>query len=155
MESGEIICDKGYVSPRPQIEKDVLFGCEGTKHSTRTVRLVGGQQSTQLEGNRHWNGFDLTTKAGTHKFKEDLFEKRPRFVWMTPVCPRSGHNNLNQDQGFIGYKRTFWWCFCGLWSRTGGRRFWKRGGFQGVFGLGGAFSEWKEFHSGGTWMSVK
>ena len=25
----------------------------------------------------HWNGFDLTTKAGTDKLKEDLLEKKP------------------------------------------------------------------------------
>ena len=30
-------------------EKDVLFGREGTKHSTRTGRRVGGQKSTQVE----------------------------------------------------------------------------------------------------------
>ena len=32
------------------------------------------------------NGFDLTTKAGTDKLKEDLLEKKPRVVWMTPPC---------------------------------------------------------------------
>ena len=96
MESGEIICEKVYVSPRPpptisfkdywmkeldsevagsskdtqriqpnpkhpksrmgrtvggqestkQIEKDILFGHEDIKHSTRTERPVGGQEST-------------------------------------------------------------------------------------------------------------
>ena len=34
----------------------------------------------------HWNGFDLTTKAGTDKLKEDPLEKRPRVVWMSPPC---------------------------------------------------------------------
>ena len=34
----------------------------------------------------HWNGCDLTTKAGTDKLKEDLLEKKPRVVWMTPPC---------------------------------------------------------------------
>ena len=34
----------------------------------------------------HWNGFDLTTKAGSDKLKEDLLEKKPRVVWMTPLC---------------------------------------------------------------------
>ena len=34
----------------------------------------------------HWNEFDLTTKAGTDKLKDDLLEKRPRIVWMTPPC---------------------------------------------------------------------
>ena len=34
----------------------------------------------------HWNGFDLITKAGTDKLKEDLVNKKPRVVWMTPPC---------------------------------------------------------------------
>ena len=34
----------------------------------------------------HWNGFDLNTKAGTDKLKEDLLEKKPRVMWMTPPC---------------------------------------------------------------------
>ena len=34
----------------------------------------------------HWNGFDLMRKAGKDKFKEDLLQKRPRVVWMTPLC---------------------------------------------------------------------
>ena len=34
----------------------------------------------------HWNGFDLTTKAGTDKLKKDLLEKNPRDVWITPPC---------------------------------------------------------------------
>ena len=34
---------------RPVGEKDVVFGREGTKHSTRTERPVDGQQFTQLE----------------------------------------------------------------------------------------------------------
>ena len=32
-----------------EIEQDILFGHEDIKHSTRTARLVGGQQFTQLE----------------------------------------------------------------------------------------------------------
>ena len=34
----------------------------------------------------HWNGFDLTTKAGTDKLKEVLLERKPRVVWVTPPC---------------------------------------------------------------------
>ena len=34
----------------------------------------------------HWNGINLTTKAGTDTLKEDLLEKKPRVVWMTPPC---------------------------------------------------------------------
>ena len=37
----------------------------------------------------HWNGFDLTTKAGSDKLKEDLFEERPRVVWMTQRTQQS------------------------------------------------------------------
>ena len=34
----------------------------------------------------HWIGFDLNTKAGTDKMKEDLLEKKPLVAWMTPPC---------------------------------------------------------------------
>ena len=51
--------------------------------------LLGGAV-TSLGGRvvqySHWNGSDLTTKAGTDKMKEDLLEKKPRVVWMTPPC---------------------------------------------------------------------
>ena len=45
----------------------------------------------------HWNGFDLTTKAGTDKLKEDLLDKKPRVVWMTPLCTtqRSQQSPIN------------------------------------------------------------
>ena len=52
----------------------------------------------------HWNGFDLTTKAGTDILKEDLLEKKPRVVWMTPPCTAQRSQQSNQDQGFIEYK---------------------------------------------------
>ena len=38
----------------------------------------------------YWNGFDLTTKAGTNKLKEDLLQKKPWVVWMTPRCTKQG-----------------------------------------------------------------
>ena len=45
-----LLNEKGWCSLKQDVmEKDVLFGREGTKHSTRTGRPVGGQQSTQLE----------------------------------------------------------------------------------------------------------
>ena len=51
--------------------------------------LLGGAV-TSLGGRvvqySHWDGSDLTTKAGTDKLKEDLLEKKPRVVWMTPPC---------------------------------------------------------------------
>ena len=34
----------------------------------------------------HWDGFDLTTKSGTDKLKEDLLEKKSRVAWMTHLC---------------------------------------------------------------------
>ena len=44
----------------------------------------------------HWNGFDLTTMAGTEKLKGDLLEKGPRLVWITPP--------LSQHQSSVVYK---------------------------------------------------
>ena len=51
---------------------DSLLSGEVTSHGGRAVQYS------------HWNGFDLTTKAGTEKLKGDLLEKRPRVVWITP-----------------------------------------------------------------------
>ena len=62
----------------------------------------------------HWNGLDLTTKARTDKLKEDLLEKKPRVVWMTPPCTTNVHNSPNQGQSFIEHKWTSWQCFSGL-----------------------------------------
>ena len=65
------------------------------------VTSVGGR-AVQYS---HWNGFDLTTKARTDKLKQDLLEKETAScVDDTLLVPHSAHNNLNQDQGFIGYK---------------------------------------------------
>ena len=53
---------------------DILLSGAVTLHNGRAVQCS------------HWNGFDLTTKAGTENLKEDLLEKRPRVVWMAPPC---------------------------------------------------------------------
>ena len=39
----------GGLESTKEIEKDILFGHEDIKHSTRTVRSVGGQSFTQRE----------------------------------------------------------------------------------------------------------
>ena len=53
-----------------------------TSHSLMSgaVTSLGGR-AVQYS---YWNGFDLTMKAGRDKLKEDLLEKKPRVVWMTP-----------------------------------------------------------------------
>ena len=56
--------------------------CTSDSLLSRAVTSIGGR-AVQYS---HWNGFDLTTKAGTDKLKEDLLEKKPRVVWMTPPC---------------------------------------------------------------------
>ena len=63
----------------------------------------------------HWNGFDLTTKAGTDKLKEDLLEKKPRVVWMTPPCTRQ---RTQQSQSRSRFHRVqmniLFWNRCGV-----------------------------------------
>ena len=94
-----------------------------------------------------WNGFDLTTKAGTDKLKENLLEKKPRVVWMTPPCTTQ---RRQQSQSRSRYKRHLGsvslavrqeWCEAILeqmWSSTS-------------LGRGGVVSELKEqFRSGRT-----
>ena len=46
---------------------------------------------------RRWNGFDLTEEAGTDKLKEDLLEKKPRVVWMSPPCTTQ-HSQQSQSR---------------------------------------------------------
>ena len=56
--------------------------CTSDSLLTGAVTSLGGHAVQHS----HCNGFDLTTKAGTDKLKEDLLEKKPRVVWMTPPC---------------------------------------------------------------------
>ena len=56
--------------------------CTSDSLLSGAVTSVGGR-AVQCS---HWKGFDLTTKAGTDKFKQDHLERRHRVVWMTPPC---------------------------------------------------------------------
>ena len=56
--------------------------CTSDSLPSGAVTSLGGRAAQHS----HWNGFDFTTKAGTDKLKEDLLEKNPRVVWMTPPC---------------------------------------------------------------------
>ena len=64
-----------------------------------TVTSVGGR-AVQYS---HGNGFDLTTKAGTDKLKQDLLDKRPGVVWMTPP---STTQRTQQSQSRSKFQRT-------------------------------------------------
>ena len=54
--------------------------CTSESLLSGAVTSIGGRAVQHS----HWNGFDLTTKAGMDNLKEDLLEKKQRFVWMTP-----------------------------------------------------------------------
>ena len=56
--------------------------CTSDSLLSGAVTSIGGR-AVQYS---HWNGFDLTMKAGKDKLKEDLLEKKPRVVWMTLLC---------------------------------------------------------------------
>ena len=93
--------DDAVIDPRMQATRHgrVHFAevcCTSDSLSSGAVTSLGGRA---VQHSRR-NGFDLITKAGTDKLKEDLLEKRPRVV----LVPHSGRNNLNHDQSFIGYK---------------------------------------------------
>ena len=97
----------------------------------------------------HWNGFDLTTKAGTDKLKEELLEKRPRVVWMTPSCTTQ---RTQQSQSISEFHRVqlnilvvFLWLVEQGWCETILQLMWG----STSLGRGGAFPDSKEqFHSG-------
>ena len=65
--------------------------CTSDSLLSGAVTSIGGR-AAQCS---HWNGFDLTTKAGTDKLKEDLLEKKPRVVWMTPPCTTRKHTTIS------------------------------------------------------------
>ena len=79
--------------------------CTSDSWLSGAVTSIGGR-AVQYS---HWNGFDLTTKTGTDKLKEDLLEKKPRVVWMTPPCT----TQLTQDPIKIKVSSTAN-CFSGL-----------------------------------------
>ena len=99
----------------------------------------------------HWNGFHLTTRARTDKLKEDLLEKKPRVVWMTPPCTTQ---RTQQSQSRSRFHRTqmnilvvFLWLVEQDWCETIAEQMWG----STSLGRGGAFSELKEqFRSGRT-----
>ena len=99
----------------------------------------------------HWNGFDLTTKAGTDKLKEDLLDKKPRVVWMTPPCTTQRTQQCPSRSRFhrvqMNILVVFLWLVKQDWCEAILEQMW------GSTSLcrGGVFSERKEqFHSGRT-----
>ena len=107
----------------------------------------------------HWNGFDLTTKAGTDKLKEDLLETRPRVVWMTPPSTTQRKQQSQSRSNIHRIQMKFWTFFSSLWSKTGVRRFQNRCGVRRVLVVAVPFQCGKEqFHSGRTpgcqWRSL-
>ena len=99
----------------------------------------------------HWNGFDLTTKAGTDKLKKDLFEKKPRVVWMTPPCTTQRSQQSQSRSRFhriqMNILAVFLWLVKQDWCEAILEQMWG----STSLGRGGVFSELKEqFHSGRT-----
>ena len=79
--------DDAVIDPRMQATRHGRFDlaevcCGSDSLLSGAVTSIGGR-TVQYS---HWNGFDLTTKAGTDKLKEDLLGKKPRVVRMTPPC---------------------------------------------------------------------
>ena len=111
------------------------------------VTSVGGR-AVQYS---YWKGFDLTTKAGTDKLKEDHLEKKPRVVWMTPPCTTQ---RTQQSQSRSRFHRiqmnilvVFLWLVKQDWCEAILEKMWG----STSLGRGGVFSELKEqFRSGRT-----
>ena len=114
--------------------------CTSDSLSSGAVTSIGGR-AVQYS---HWNGFDLTTKAGTDKLKEDLLEKKPRVVWMTPPCTTQ-RTQLSQSRSRfhriqMNILVVFVWLVKQDWCETILEQM--RGSTS--LGRGGAFSELKE-----------
>ena len=102
--------------------------------------------------NSHWNGFDLTTKAGTDKLKEDLLEKKPRAVWMTPPCTTQRTQQSQSRSMFhriqINILVVFLWLVKKDWCEVNLEQMWG----STSLGRGGVFSELTEqFQWQNTW----
>ena len=99
----------------------------------------------------HWNGFDLTTKDGTDKLKEDLLEKKPRIVWMTPLCTTQRTQQSQSRSRFhrvqMNILAVFLWLVKQDWCEAILEQMWG----STSLGRGGVFSELKEqFHRSRT-----
>ena len=108
------------------------------------VTSVGGYAAQYSD----WNGFDLTTKARTHKLKEDLLEKKPRVVWMTPPCTTQRSQQSQSRSRFhrvqMNILAVFLWLVKQDWCEVILEQMWG----STSLGRGGAFSDLKEkFHS--------
>ena len=113
------------------------------------------EQSTSIGGRAvqcsHRNRFDLTTKAGTDKLKEDFLENQPRVVCMTPPCTTQ---RTQQSQSRSRFHRiqmnilvVFLWLVKQDWREAILEQMWG----STSLGRGGVFSELKEqFHGGRT-----
>ena len=100
----------------------------------------------------HWNGFDLTTKAGTDNLKEDLLEKKPRVVWMSPPSTTQRRSQQSQSrsrfhQVQLNILVVFLWLLKQDWCEAILEQMW----VSTSLCRGGVFSELKEqFHRGRT-----
>ena len=127
--------------------ESILLGvcCTSDSLLSGTVTSVGGR-AVQYS---HWNGFDLITKARTDKLKEDLLEKKPRVVWMTPPCTTQ---RTQQSQSRSRFHRiqmnilvVFLWLVKQDWCEAILEQMWS----TTSLGRGGVFTELKEqFRSG-------
>ena len=118
--------------------------CTSDTLLTGAVTSLGGHAVQHS----HWNGFDLTTKAGTDKLKEDLLEKKPRVVWMTPPCTTQRSQQSQSRSRFhrvqMNILAVFLWLVKQDWCEAILEQMWG----STSLGRGGVFSELKEqFHS--------
>ena len=72
------------------------IACSGTSVLTSETRRLTGRESA-AERRSLWNGCDLSTNAGIRKAVQTIDLKRPKNVWMSPICgPYSMMQNANQ-----------------------------------------------------------
>ena len=97
----------------------------------------------------HWNGFDLTTKAGTDKLKEDLPEKRPRVVWINSPCTTQRSQQSQSRSRFHRVQMNILAVFLSFVKQDWCEAILEQTWGSTSLGRGGVFSEWKEqSHSG-------
>ena len=104
----------------------------------------------------HWNGFDLTTKAGTDRLKEDLLGNKPRVVWMILPCTTQRTQQSLTRSRFHRIQMNILLVFLWLVKQDRCEAILEEMWGSARLGRGGVFFESKEkFQWQSTWMFVR
>ena len=136
--------DDAVVDPWMQatryVRVDFVEGCcTSDSLLSGAVTSLGGHAAQYSR----WNGFDLSSKAGTYKLEEDLLAKKPRVVWMSPPCTTQRSHQSQSRSKFhrvqMNILAVFLWLVKQDWCEAILEQMWG----STNLGRGGVFSEFE------------